>query len=163
MLDIIKEKLNLIEKSDEYKKWLLDNKNSYLCSIFCLDDKEDNWQIDYYNPKTKLITNYFLQNNVIITNTDKVFSKTPKKINELNINEVKIDLDKVKEITNKIINEKYKGESPYKTIVILQNLNEVLWNVTIIMGSFNILNIKINALNGEIIEENMGSVFKFTT
>ena len=111
MLDIIKEKLNLIEKSDEYKKWLLDNKNSYLCSIFCLDDKEDNWQIDYYNPKTKLITNYFLQNNVIITNTDKVFSKTPKKINELNINEVKIDLDKVKEITNKIINGEKKIES----------------------------------------------------
>lgn len=160
MLDIIKEKVNLVEKSGEYKKWLLSNKDSYLCSVFCLDDKENNWQIDYYNSKTKLITNFFLQNDVIVINTDKVFSKSPKKVNELHLDKVKIDLDEVMDIINKLVKNKYNGEEPHKTIVILQHLSELLWNITIIMSSFNILNVKVNAIDGEIIEENIGSVFR---
>lgn len=104
-----------------------------------------------------------MQNNVIIENTDKVFSKTPNKVNELKIEDVKVDLDKAKDKIDDLIKTKYKGEVPNKTIIILQNLEEVLWNITIIMNSFNILNIKINAVNGDIIEENMGSAFRFAT
>ena len=163
MLKEIKEKISNIKKSPEYKKWINNNKEAYLCSVFCLSQEEDNWQVDFYDTKTKLITNFFLQNNIILENTDKVFSKTQEKINELNIDEVKVDLDKIMNLIDSLVKGKYKNETAYKKIVILQNLTEILWNITIIMSSFNILNVKISAKDGKILEEHLSSVFNFTS
>ncbi|HLC74032.1 MAG TPA: hypothetical protein VJH20_05355 [Candidatus Nanoarchaeia archaeon] len=161
MLDTIKDKLKLVQNSDEYKKWFTENHNSYLCSVFCLDYKEDNWQIDFYNPDTELITNFFIQNEVIVLNTDKIFSKTEQSPNELKLLDVKVDLDKALTKIDKLIEDKYKNEVPYKKIIILQCLDEVLWNITLIMQSFNILNIKISAVDGKIIQHKLSPVFSF--
>lgn len=161
MLSNIKKKLIEVQKSSEYRDWFTKNSSGYLCSIFCLEKEEDDWQLDFYSPKSKLITNFSIKNENIVYSTDKVFSKTKQKINELKIENVKVDLDKVMDKINVLMSDKYKGETPQKQIFILQNYKGLVWNITFIMTSFNILNVKINAVNGRIMDDKMSSVFSF--
>ena len=57
--------------------------------------------------------------------------------------------------------KKYPGESPTQKIFILQNLAAIVWNIAYINSSFNILNIKINAMNGKVVEDSLTPIMGF--
>jgi len=162
MLKDIEDILKGVQETKEFNTWIRENNNSYLCSVFRLSEDNSNWQIDYYNPETKMITSFLKEKNVVVINTDKIFGKNHT-INELKIENVRIDITKAMESINTLLKDKYKSESPYKSIVILQDLQETLWNITLIMQSLNILNIRISATTGIVLEEKMSSIFSFTS
>jgi uncharacterized protein YpmB len=52
-------------------------------------------------------------------------------------------------------------EIPTKKIFILQQKESPIWNITYLTQSLNILNMKINAETGQIIEEKIESAMNF--
>ena len=151
--------LELIEKvksSEEFK-----NKKAYLCSVFIMNDQV---QFSFYDKETKLVTSFRVENNKvsIIGKDEKIFQKESKDLEELKLNEIKIDLNKAKEIANNLVKEKYHNETINKEIIILQVINKkIIWNITKISATFNIINIRLNAISGEIIEDKMESALNF--
>jgi hypothetical protein len=52
-------------------------------------------------------------------------------------------------------------EIPSKKIFILQQKESPIWNITYLTQSLNILNMKINAETGQIMEEKIESAMNF--
>ncbi|MFH1839700.1 MAG: hypothetical protein ABH849_00955 [Nanoarchaeota archaeon] len=155
MLDKLKEKLKEIKELDKFKDWNGKHFDAYLCSIFVADKL----QFDFYDPETDRITSF---NGEEVIEEQEILRKEKKKLIELKLDDLKIDLDNVKEIIKKLIDEKYKGESSNKEIVFLQNFEDkIIWNVTYITDTFNILNIKVDAKTGEILFEKIESALNW--
>jgi hypothetical protein len=151
MLEKIKKFLKEIKQSKEFIDWKEKNKDAYLASIFYSTDLQG----DFYSPENDNLTSFTITNKVNLQEAE-IFRKEKKQIKELKLDEVKIDLEKVKEIVSGILKEETTKE-----IIILQNLNVPLWNITYITKSMNIFNIKINAISGEVIENKTENILNF--
>ncbi|MBS3152069.1 hypothetical protein J4230_01525 [Candidatus Woesearchaeota archaeon] len=149
MKNSIKESYEKLLASKEFKH------KGFLCGAFLICDIEDinntEWQIDFYNTESDTITTYLVSKKIEITDNSKILKKEDVKIEKLNINEIKTSFEDIKNKIENILN-KYK-ETAAKITVILQKQKIPMWNIIYITKKFNILNIKINAENGEVIEE----------
>jgi len=155
MLDLLKKNLEEIRESCEFREWKTKHNKAFFCSAFL----DKNWKIDFYDPDTDKITTFFLDNRVLL-DEGEVF-KSGKDIKELDLDKVKVDLKKALAIITKILDEKYREQSETRKIIILQNIERPIWNITYIMSSLNILNVKIDARTGEILNEEFGQLLKF--
>ena len=79
------------------------------------------------------------------------------------IGKVKLTFDTAIEKANEFQQKNFPKDNCIKTIAILQNIHQFgnIWNITYITESFNTLNMKINAENGNVLEHNLSSVFSF--
>src|SRR3989344_3595188 len=156
----IKELLERVMNSRLYKNFNNDDK-AYLCSFFKIDGEEeqDEWQVDFYNPEKDKITSFKeIGNQIRIIGKDsKIFKEKEAKVNELRIDKVKIAPEDAIKAVDELKKKKYSGEEALRRIVILQSTKELKenWNITYLTTSFNILNVKINAKNGKVIEESL--------
>lgn len=153
---MIKSQYKKLISSKVFKDWEQNNKNYYLSSYVLINEIP---QFDFYNPKIDKITSFILNKTVEITKDQNIFKKSKDKIQKLNLEKIKITLKKAFNIINSL--KKYKNIKFTKKIVILQNIKIPLWNISLITSNFNILNIKINAVNGNIISENYESLLNF--
>ncbi len=152
------ELLNKIKSSKEFKDYQKEHPNAYLCSIFITDSQ----QFSFYSKKTKLVTSFKIDNKVTIIGKDqKIFQKEKKDLEELKLDEIKINLDKAKQISNDFQKEKYPNETTNKEIIILQIINKPIWNITKITSTFNIINIKLSAVTGKIISHTITPALSF--
>lgn len=150
-----------VKESKEFKGWQSNNKKSYLCSFFMiLGDKENHhWQLDFYNPAKDAITSFLASDPIQLLEKDsKIFKSDKSKLNELNLDKIEIDFDEAIRLVEKVKIEKYPRENPTKKIIILQKTNKILWNITYLTTSLNILNLKIDASNGDILEEKFSTI-----
>lgn len=164
MLDL-KNILNKIKSSNEFKNWQKDHQDSYLTSFFkIIEDpsKPQDWQAGFYSPKKNRITSFISDNETKILEEDsKVFQKEKTTIEELRLEEVKINLKSALNIIEELRETKYPNEKPNKIIIVLQKIEVPFWNITYLTSTFNILHVKINAQSGKIIEEKLDSVLTF--
>jgi hypothetical protein len=163
----IKTILNEIENNDLFLSWKEDNRDVYLVHIFKMLDQQnkEEIQIGYYNPSNALITTF------IFNEKTKEISKNPESeayrekethIDKLNLNDIKINFAVIMQKIEKLRNEKYNQHPVEKSFFILQTIdNKPLWNFTIISKTLNIVNIKISAENGIIIDDKLTSIFDF--
>ena len=155
MLGELKKKLGELKDSDRFKDWNKKHFDSYLCSIFA----GEKLQFDFYDPEKDKITS-FTENGII--EDQEILRREKKKLPELKLNTVKVDLEEIVKIIKKLINEKYKGENPNKKIIFLQGFEDkIVWNVTYITSNFNILNVKVDSINGEILYEKIESALNW--
>ncbi len=157
MIEKIKESLRDLEKTDDYKNWRKEHKESYLSNVFFIN--EESWQICYYNPKKDKLTTFL--DNKLLKADGAIFKKNRDKINELKIENIKIDFEDALKVIEKLVKEKYSHETLTTKIVILQNINAEMWNITYLTSTFNVLNVKINAINGEMISEKLTAAMQF--
>lgn len=164
MIDDIKNFLSKVEDSELYIEWKKKHLNSYLSSCFSMgnDIKELKWQIDFYEADNKKITSFvFDENQNIKSKEEEIFKQPQDIVKELDLKKVKIDLDKAILKIDKWRKRKFPGEMPSQRIFVLQNLNTIIWNITFINTSFNVLNVKIDATNGKLIDNSLTSVMGF--
>ncbi|MEK6952156.1 MAG: hypothetical protein AABX29_04005 [Nanoarchaeota archaeon] len=154
----LKQNLEKIQNSEVFKKW--NKNNAFLVSCFFLDNM---WQFDFYSKKTKKISSFSLEGNSvkIIEEESAVFQKEQRDLEELDLDKIKIKLEETIKIIDKIKREMVPSETVSKRIIILQKINVPLWNISYITSAFNLLNIKVNAINSEIIEKNFDSIISF--
>ncbi len=162
-----KKDLQRLLDSKEFKEWLEKYPNTYLSDFFCILDKDssdDNiWQIDYYNPETDNITSFELPADkrkkcTLKEAESKIFKQDHEKVNELHLEKIDLNdqdsIDRAKEF----LKEKHPGETPIKTILILQHSKDFkkpIWNLTFMTTSFNMFNAKIDAGNGDVLEHSL--------
>jgi len=148
-------------KDKKFKSWKDKYKDAYLCSVFLLKDIEvsSGWQFDYYLPKKNRMTTFLVDKNIKFTDNQKIFS-TSGKIDEIKLDDIKFSFDKVV----KLVKPKYKNKNFTKEIIIIQSLDlKLLWNVSLVTNDFNLINIKVDAKNGKILEETSSSLLQFKT
>ena len=145
--------------SDQFKLWKNKHKNAYLCSCFTILDNEkwDKWQFDYYLPKINKITSFIVKNKISIQENQRIFERSKNKLNKINLEEVRFTLEQ----SLNLINKKYKDKIFNKKIIILQKLDYLAWNISLVTNDFNLINLKINASNGKIMEETSSSLLQF--
>lgn len=163
-MENVKEKLAIMEDSDMFKDWRKRNPDSYLTHAFCMHDGTsiDEWQFGYYNKSRDKIATFVLDDDVTLMPESDVLKKDDL-LNKLDIENVKIDVTKALEISKKLQEEKYKGQLPLKTIILLQHLNEgLVWNITYLTVAFKTLNIKVSAIDGKIADSSLKSLISQT-
>lgn len=151
---MFQEELDLIKNSKQFKPDL------YLCSVFMLSEKT---QFDFYSKKTKLVTSFAVEGKKVslLQKNEKVFQKEKQDLEKLDLDSIKIDLKKALELINKLVKDKYPKETLIKKIIILQQNKVPIWNISSITTSLNIINVKINAVNGSIIEEKLEPILSY--
>ena len=154
----LNEFLTKIESSEEFKEYKKKNTNSFLADIFTIikeKDKQLDWQFDYYSKSKDKITSFVIQNKEIQKKEAEIFRKDQCEILKLNLNNIKIPIEKALEEINKKTKEK-----PNEIIIVLQVINKKeTWNITYLTTSFRTLNTKINAKSGKIILQEEASLF----
>ena len=150
----IKELVEKVLNSPIFQYW--DKKDNYLVNCSFIDGK---WQVHFYSKKTRKITSFTADEEVTLSE-DKVFQAEKKDIDKLEIDKVKVGLDDALEMIDKIKEEKIPTEDVSNSVIILQQDKHPIWNITRITSGFHLLNVKINAINKEIISEDSSSVFQ---
>tara|TARA_Y100000310_G_C20524156_1_gene735169 strand:- start:14 stop:445 length:432 start_codon:yes stop_codon:yes gene_type:complete len=111
------------------------------------------WKVDFYDPKKHKILTFTRIDGKIKSQEDEIFQKEDKDIEELDLEKVKISrleaLDKLEEAADKVI-------------TIIQVIDsKILWNITVITSTFDVYNVKIDAVTGDKISDHKESIFNF--
>ena len=162
MVEKLKKAIEELQTVKEFKDFKKKNPKSYLvsCMVIIDGDKIGDWQIDYYQPDTHKMATFILKDEIELKGEDGIFQKEKAVLKELKLEEVKIGLDKMLKLVEDIRKEKYPGEFPNKIISVLQTINDkVVWNLTHLTSTLKIWNIRLDAKNGELIEDNIENVF----
>ena len=153
----IQESYQKLIKSKEFKK------NGSLCSLFFTSDIDDieksSWQIDFYNKESDTITSYVVNKNIEVNQDSEIFKEEATKIEDFKIEDVKIDFREALKTAEDLL--KKNKEEATKIIVMLQKQNNISWNISFITKIFNIINIRIDAVNGKILEEKKIPLLEF--
>ncbi len=159
MLELIKQ----LGSSDEFNNWKKDNKDSYFCSAFTIIEGKEKpvWQFDYYDAKNDRITSFIMDKIIKRQGSEKAFKKAETNIKEISLNDIKVDFDEALGLANQILNKNYQSNQANKIILILQNLEQPLWNVTFLTSSFNLINVKISCQTGKLISRKIESLLKY--
>jgi len=157
-----------IESNSAYKDWAGEH-GSYLANIFYMRSETVILQAGYYNKKTdKMASIALTEGKLDITEEKEVFKRPETEIQRLVLDEVEIDYEKMQGLLKTFIADSYPKQKLTKEIVILQNGEvenkpHLLWNVTYITDTFKVLNIKVDAKDGNILKHELRSIMEFRT
>lgn len=155
MLNKLKESYDKLLKSDKFEN------KGFLCGAFIMCQleqlKDKNWQIDFYDKEKDEMIAYIMNGDINVEKS-QAFTKDYD-IKELKIDDVKISLDDALKKGEERLKKHNDGAT--KIIVILQDIKKLMWNITYMTTNFNILNVKVDAKNGDVIGENFGSMLQF--
>ena len=138
-----KESLKKLQNSKEFKGYMKKNPDAYIANTIYLDTIEFN----LFSPKTKIVTVFSVENNI----TSKELDKENRIFPRLDLKKIKLDVDEIMKIFE---NERLKicKDEVTKTIIILQQDKEPVWNLSQLTSSIKILQILISAETGKVIE-----------
>lgn len=164
----IKDLVDELQDKDSFKKFKIQNPDSYFMAGFIiLDLKEDTetMQLDYFIPcEDKIAAFEFpfgepkIHDEIISVGKDgKTVGKEISNIPKQSV-EIKIDIDDLASVCKETIKENNSLIVPTKIIAILKDDQ---WNLTCMDDMLGIVRIKINALSGEVIDFNKGSLMDF--
>ncbi len=162
----IKIALKMLEQSSHFTEWRSKNKNNYFSYAFKIPQEmaPDDWQIGFYDKKRDKITTFVIEgNNIGIRQDEEIFKKEDTKVNEVQINKVKLTLDSALKRADEFQKKNFPGDGCIKTIAILQNISNLgsIWNITYITEKLNTLSMKIDAFNGKVLEHNISPLISF--
>jgi len=159
---ILKNTIISLEKSKEFKRFGKEHPGFYLAHCFTMLDegeKKYNWELGYYSDKKDKLVVFETSPAIKLRDEDDPF-KREGVIRKLDMNEVKISLARALEICDKLAKDKYSAHSITKRIIILQNIDKPVYNITHVTRSFSIMNVKIDAKTGDIISQNLQSIMQ---
>ncbi|MEK6963647.1 MAG: PepSY domain-containing protein [Nanoarchaeota archaeon] len=141
-----------VEASELFRAFQKDNPHYYLAHIFHTLGKGEVTQVGYYNPNTDRVVVFDVSSTIKQQPEDEVFKDHPI-VSKLDLEQVKIGLEEAIKIADEFHNKKHAAELITQKIIILQNLNGLVYNITHVTRTFNIFNIKIDAVTGEMLSE----------
>ncbi|VVB82292.1 Uncharacterised protein [uncultured archaeon] len=125
-----------LEASDEYKKFMKENRGAYLCSAFFIIDMDKNpenkYHFDFYVPENKKTFTFELENGIKLVPTERTDEIILDKVSMKN----HFDFDELKELTlNEMAANKVTNKIQ-KMIFSLQNRDDgdVLFGTIFLSG-----------------------------
>ncbi len=161
----VKALIGEVKKSEEFKKFIEEQKNSTLAHAFIMTNQDDNVidkQVGFYNHDIKRIISFTFENNTIKRMQEaEVFRKEKTAIKELKLSEVATTFDEINKKATAFLKEKYKS-TPSRKIFILQHLDVgQVWNITFLTNRLSTVNIKVDAATEEIISDEEVQIMDF--
>ncbi len=155
MLDV-KSSYERLTKAENFKA------PGFLCGIFVMSSPEllekADLQFDFYDKKKDKITSFTLGEKIKEVNSEAdVFKEENTTVNELDLEEVKVSWQESLKKARTLL----EHESESKIILVLQKSDVPFWNVSLLTTIFNLLNVKVNAQTGEVIEHKKVSLLSF--
>lgn len=157
--------LEKLRSSEEFKAFSKENLNYYFVHAFILyeEGKRAEWQFGFYNKKSDRIIVFEvseLGNKITQSPEEDVFKKSGI-VKELDLKTVKISLDQAFETVHDFRKRKYPKEIIDREIVILQHLKKQVWNITLSTATFKLINVKVDAASGKILEDSINSLLQW--
>jgi hypothetical protein len=160
MVEELKKLVKDLESAKEFKSFKKDNPKSYLAScVVTVKGKTSNeGQINYYLPEKDKMTTFVMKKPLQVINEQEIFQKEKKEVKELEFKDIKINMKKALELLESFRKKKYQAEFPGETIVVLQVLEEgPVWNLTMLTATLKVLNVKMSAVDGEVLSDQIES------
>ena len=161
----VKTALKILDKDDGFNSWMKKHKNFYFANAFVmLQDTEsiDSVQLGYCNKKGDKITSFIVSEDEVKMFTDEVFKRPESKVSAVDVEDIKVDIEDVLKKANGYREKNYPTDTSNKKVFILQDSDKgVIWNVTFITDSLNVLNFKIACKDGKLLEHNKTSLLQF--
>ena len=150
----LKETIEELEKTKEFKEWKKEHPQYYLAHGFMMPEESTEWQVGYTDGDK--ITTFFVY-PIQILPEQECYKEPGDKVKKLDKDELKLSLEKAKEIFDKTKKEKYRAETILKTIIIVQNNGKNIYNITGLAMSMKTLNVKID-MEGKVISDSLFSI-----
>ncbi|MFH1248612.1 MAG: hypothetical protein V1660_00480 [archaeon] len=155
-----KESISKLKKSEEYKKFKSENKNSYLCTAFFIVDfsgKQNTCQLNFQISEDRV--GIFSINDNVTLKIEELMAK--KKILKLKEN-ITTDVEEVVlEVKKEIKKNDLRGKVS-KIIMILGVEGEsTIWNATCFLEAMQILNVHVDAISGKVVNSQKMSIKDF--
>ena len=146
-----------LQESEVFKQWKQQHPQDYLSSCFTTIRKNTPlvWQFHYYNKKEDTMTTFEVKKSISQEAASKIFKRPGEIVEELELDKIKIPFE---EALHKAESLSHPEEEFTEKIIILQQMQQPLWNLSMISSTFNLLNIKISAVSGEILHESFESL-----
>jgi len=159
--------INTIESSKEFKDFINEHPQYYLVHVFRIVDNDvpSNWQIGYYSKDSDKIVVFEYNNDLVMMHAPEDALKQQEYIQKLDIADLKLSHDNIIDIINEFYRANYKYDLLSKSIYLLQNLPEhgQVWNVTIITHNYSVINIKVDAVSGEVVKHEKHNLMQWNT
>ncbi len=155
----LKEKLDYLKGTNEFKEWVKNHPSDYLVSVFLMSDHPLEVQFDFYDEKEDKITSFSLE-GVKVTKVEgsDILKDNKDPLKKLELREW--DLNKSLKFAESLLKD--KGEEVYKSIVALQNSeNGPIWNITFITKAFKVMNIKLSCDDNKVLSSDLRTIFDF--
>jgi len=153
--------LEKLECSDEFKKFISENKDAYLCSCFFIVDlenkiPENKYHFDFYVPSTKKTFSFELEEGVKLIELERIDEKILEKVSMKD----SFDFEEIQEMILNEMAEKKINNKILKMIFSLQNFEnkEVLFG-TILLSGLGLLKMTFDIAGKKITEFEKKSLF----
>ncbi len=161
----LKDSLKRLNQSHEFLSWKKENSNTYLSHAFMMKEpsKKGTWEFGFCTPKDNSVTVFEVKENIIKREPESAFKKENAKIQPLDEDLITSRLDDMLAIVDGIVKEKYASQLPMKIMVVVQTLPLPVgqcWNISYVLHSFKILNVKIATDTKKILEEKIVSLIQ---
>lgn len=148
-----------IEETSIFQKWKKEHSEAYLVHFFLMDEKEV--QVGYYSEKTDAMTTFVISAEITKTEDKEIF-RQEKKIPALDINAVKITVQEAVQKIDAVQKQKYPIDTVAKKIIVLQTINNIpMYNITFITATFKMINFRLDAATGDVLEEKVQPIMDF--
>ncbi len=159
-MDEVREVVKEIQESGAYKEWYESNPGAFLSCLILTLQSEKGWETAFYNKKTNRMTSFSASPVAIIEKNAEVFKQEETEVEELEIDRLFVTFEDAQAIVDKMLGELIAGEHVTKEIVILQKIKHNMWNVICITDKITLINIKIDAVTGKILQKDVRSAFE---
>lgn len=149
-----------LTNSPQFQDWKKQNPSAYLSHFYCQLNPQfqpsSPWEIGFYHPDTDQITVFLItETSVQLKPEDQPFKKEGR-VDELDLEKVKVDFSEVLKVFKKVKAENYSAEVLLNGFLILQKFQDkLMWNLSYATKSMQILNLKLNAENKETISHQL--------
>ena len=159
IINNVKDAYSFLINSSLFVDFCESEKNYYFVHAFRTRAANDDsgWEFGFYSKKKDKIV-VFEINPLKRREPEDVF-KAEKTIIPLDLDVVKIDFLDASISAKSLLDDIYSAELIIKEIVLLQNTDSEVWNFTFITKAFNVINVKINAVSGSVVNHKKYGLF----
>jgi hypothetical protein len=157
--------IEYIESSANFKSFFINNKEFELSHGFLTAEGNTltPWEIGYYSKEKDKIIVFVAKDEIERRPEEEAFKKEGV-VPTLDIKDVKILMDQARQIAENLRAKEHSAELVSKELVIIQTIDKIpTWNITLITKAFNMLNVRINATNGDVITSQLTSIMNLGT
>lgn len=148
---------NEIESSERFKRFKEDNTSSFLYSFIYVKRGENaSTQLCYFMPEKRKVAVFDQESPEIMTEDEILLPQ--EDIKELKLNNFSLHIEDVLKIAKEDLAKDHKIDRFMQTIAILLGDE---WSITLITGSFDIFNYRIDPFSGAIKDKKSAKPHEF--
>lgn len=157
-----------LSRSREFLDWQKKNPAAFLSHFYCRLDSRfrplSPWEAGFYSKKNDKITIFIIGKKISLRPEEDIYKKPGMVIEKLELGKISLDFPQALKIFQNIKIRQYPSEILFNGFLILQNFqHQTVWNISFITKSFQILNVKLNAVNQEIVSHKLLSFIERET